>query len=186
MKNTIQEKLLLYKVQLKKDTDAFAALYDIYIDKIYRFVSFKVGHKQEAEDITSQVFLKTWKYLTADDQKNVSSFSGLLYTIARNSIIDYYRRRATRQEEGIDDVRIVDDSAQERIETNHDIAILIEHIQKLKQEYQEVIILRYIENFPISQIAEIVGKKQTAVRVTIHRATKVLKSMMDTSHEPKD
>jgi len=76
MKANYREKLLVHKVQEKKDNEAFGELYDLYIEKIYRFVFIKLSNKEEAEDITSEVFLKTWNYLTADKkQSEIKSFS---------------------------------------------------------------------------------------------------------------
>ena len=63
MKTRIEEKLLLYKVVTQKNPDAFAKLYDFYIEPIYSFFFFKLSNREDAEDITSEVFLKPWDYL---------------------------------------------------------------------------------------------------------------------------
>jgi DNA-directed RNA polymerase specialized sigma24 family protein len=78
MKELIEEKLLLYKVQTEKDAEAFALLYDRYVDQVYRFVFFKLSHKQEAEDVTGDVFLKCWQFLTGEKGKTVRNFRSLL------------------------------------------------------------------------------------------------------------
>ena len=96
MTGKISEKILLYKVQTKKDPEAYAKLYDLYVKRIYRFVFFKVSSEVEAEDITSDVFLKAWNYLNAN--KEVKSFSGLLYRMARNAVIDLYRAKSNSTE----------------------------------------------------------------------------------------
>ena len=90
----LQERWLLQKIAVKKDADAFATIYDSYIDQIYRFIYFKVGNSTEAEDLTSTVFLNLWKYLTDTKKKNIESVSGLIYTIARRLVVDLYRERA--------------------------------------------------------------------------------------------
>ena len=58
------EKKLLYRLQYNQDPEAFTGLYDLYVKRIYRFVFFKVSSHEEAEDITSEVFLKAWRYIT--------------------------------------------------------------------------------------------------------------------------
>ena len=63
MSGKVQERIQLYKVQVEHNPDAFALLYDKYVKQIYRFIFFKVNNKEEAEDITSDVFLKAWNYL---------------------------------------------------------------------------------------------------------------------------
>lgn len=175
----ISEKILIYKIRTKKDAEAFALLYDEYIEKIYRFIFFKISHKQEAEDLTSEVFLKTWNYLTEDQAAPVRTFGGLIYSIARNSVIDWYRKRAKASEyelaEEIADVAGVDMA--EKININQETEQLLKLVKTLKQDYQEIILLKFIEGLSVSEIARILGKKNIAVRVTIHRAIKKLKEL---------
>jgi len=182
MSGKLSEKLLLYRVQSKNDPEAYAKLYDEYVKRIYRFVYFKISSHEEAEDITSEVFLKAWNYLT--DKKEVKSFAGLLYRIARNLIIDHYRARATKpvttstitiDEETIE---VGDGGAwTEKLQIKLEGEDVLKALKKLKQEYQEVITLRYVDELDIDEIAEIVGKGKIAVRVTLHRALKKLEEI---------
>jgi len=177
----IPEKLLLYKVSTNKDPESFGLLYDLYVEKIYRFIYFKVGNKQEAEDITSEVFLKVWDHINQD--KELKSFSGLLYRIARNAVIDLYRSRAREPYIlNIEDAYGVADKKNnwfEQIDLKADVRLIAETLEKLKQEYKEVVTLRYIEELEIAEIAEIMDKKKVAVRVTLHRAIKKLKELLN-------
>lgn len=179
----ISEKILLYKVRTKRDADAFAILYDKYVERIYRFIYFKISHKQEAEDLTGDVFLKLWDYLTEETEKEVKSFNGLVYRIARNRVVDCYRDRAKKQE------CVLDDSVADYIQPSKDLMqgivekaesdYLLKIIKTLKQEYQEIILLRFIEELSIAEIAQVVDKKKTAVRVMLHRAMKKLKELVE-------
>lgn len=180
--NKLKEKLLLYRLQTKNDPDAYAELYDLYVKRIYRFVYFKVGATEEAEDITSEVFLKTWNYLIENSEKEVKSFSGLLYRIARNAIIDFYRTRNTTQSvEKISEESEWGDSGKWAKDLNAkvDAQNILAAIKKLKQEYQEVLTLRYVDELEMDEIAEITGKGSIAIRVTLHRALKKLKEMTE-------
>ncbi len=175
--------MLLYKVRVDKDADAFAELYDLYVEPVYRFVFFKISHKEEAEDLVSDVFLRSWQYLVDANKEDVRNFSSLVYTIARRRIVDVYRDRSKRQESSIDSVGEIVDQ-----DTGHDIMIqsedakrLLGLVHSLKQEYQEAILLRYVEGFPLSEVAAIMGKSPTSIRVTIHRAIKKLKSLSQMS-----
>lgn len=184
MLETIAEKILLYKVQVKHDPDAYAKLYDTYVKQIYRFVYFKVSSHEEAEDITSEVFLKAWHYL--QEKKEVKSFSGLLYRMARNAIIDVYRARAAKPEAQLNEDVEVGDGGKWYAELTSKLEAekVIQAIKKLKQEYQEVITLRYVDELTISEIAEITGKGAVATRVTLHRAiTRLKKNLPPTSYE---
>ncbi len=180
MKSKISKKILLYKVQTKKDPEAFTALYDIYVQKIYRFIYFKVSNHEEAEDIASEVFLQAWNYI--NEGNKVESFSGLLYRVARNKIVDTYRMRAKNKNQSIsrmEDFELVDDTnLNEELADKEEIKTILNSLHKLKQEYQEVITLKYIDELSTSEIGEITGKGKVAVRVTLHRALKKLKHLM--------
>ncbi len=171
---------LVYKVKEHKDTTAFAKLYDLHVERIYRFIFFKVSNKEDAEDLTSDVFLKTWNYLIEPD-RDVHSFNGLIYRIARNSVVDLYRARAKKQECALEEVieRVSDQDVNliKAVDTKMQSEQLLVHLKKLKQEYQEVLQLRYIEELTIAEIADILEKRKNTVRVTVHRALKKLKEL---------
>ncbi len=180
MKSTIGKKILLYRVQTKKDPEAFTQLYDIYVKKIYRFIYFKVSNHEEAEDITSEVFLQTWNYI--NEGNKVESFSGLLYRVARNKIVDVYRARAKEMKRSIDDLddyELRDDGdLSKEVGDKIEIKEILNSLHKLKQEYQEMITLKYIDELTTNEIGEITGKGKIAVRVTLHRALKKLKQIV--------
>lgn len=181
MKGSFEEKTLLYKVQTKKDQEAFALLYDEYVEPIYRFVYFKISHREEAEDVTGEVFLKCWQYLSGGKGKEIRSFSALLYTIARNQVIEVYRNRAKRPTAALDEENDPGDKGGTRqmLESKEDAEKILLVLRKLKQEYQEVLLLRYVEEFSIGEISAITGKTNTSIRVTLHRALKKLKNLSE-------
>lgn len=182
MSSTLNEKILLYRLQKERDPEVFVVLYDAYVEQIYRFVYFKVRSREEAEDITSDVFLKAWQYL--QENRTVKSFSGLLYRIARNAVIDLYRQKAARPENALEDAELeqndIRDTASwhDELHTKLETEKILVSLKKLKQEYQEVLTLRYVDELEIAEIAEIVGKGMVTVRVTIHRALKRLKEVL--------
>ena len=94
-RKTLKNKLLV--IQLKsKDKEAFARVYDLYVVKIYRYIFFKVSNQNEAQDLTSEVFLKAWEYINSPSFKQVNNLNGFLYRIARNIVVDYYRQKKNR------------------------------------------------------------------------------------------
>ncbi len=182
--NNFNEKKLLYRVRVHKDTEAFGELYDRYVAKIYRFVYFKVSHKEEAEDIVSEVFLKAWNYLVdvqRETDTEIKSFSGLIYTIARTSLIDFFRARAKRKECTIETLENVahEGSIEEKTQKDQEIEAILKHMKSMKREYQEIIVLKYIEELSTSEVAQILGKSVVTVRVTLHRAMKILKKSLE-------
>jgi RNA polymerase sigma-70 factor (ECF subfamily) len=179
MSRILDEKFLLYQIRTIHDTSAFTELYDKYHASIYRFVFFKLGSREEAEDVSSDVFLKAWQYLIAGEEE-VRQIKPFLYTIARRLVIDTYRERAKKKEIPVDEILELADvnSVTEQIDADAAVAQLMIKIKKLKQEYQEVIFLRFVDELSVSEIAKVLGKGQTNVRVLIHRAVKKLQEIL--------
>src|SRR3990167_9080218 len=96
MQTPWHEKLLLYRLYRDRDPDAFGELYDRYAPKIYRYVYYKVATITEAEDLTAEVFLKTWEYVqrhAENPEKRIENFRAFIYRLARNAVVDYYRHQ---------------------------------------------------------------------------------------------
>lgn len=183
----LREGSLKEKLKNKNQT-AFEELYDKNIDDIYRFIYFKVGKKDEASDLSSLVFLKTWEHLQKNKINDKQTLRALVYKIARNVVVDYYRSRRP-ESLSLDDennrIEVVDEEYNLEIE----IGIKGEHedlmtkIMGLKNEYREVLIMRFVNELSLEEIVDITGKKKINVRVLLHRALKALKEMVEESEE---
>lgn len=178
MQSRLKEKFLLFRIRAKKDPEAFGEVYDLYVQKIYRFIYFKVASAEQAEDLTSETFLKAWQYLM--ESRDVQSLQALLYTVAKNVVIDHYRSTAReRGDTGLDSImETVGDERAERlikdIETHFDATQVLEKLRGLKDEYREVVVMKYFDEMSTREIASILGKTAANVRVILHRATKAL------------
>lgn len=181
------EKVLLHRLYEERDPEAFGELYDEYAPKIYRYVYFKVSGATEAEDLTAEVFLKTWEYVqrhTGDTTKRIGNFRAFVYRLARNIVVDYYRNRAERE-------LLADTEAMERVPApehknvaasvslNFDMHLVEQALKSLKDDYRELVILKYIEGLSTVEIARITDKSKGAVRVTLHRALNALREEME-------
>ncbi len=177
-----QEKEILKKVK-NGDNEAFGELYDIYAPKIYRFVRLKVNSQETAQDLTSEAFLKILQFL--QEQKKIRErFQALLYKIARNLVIDFYRERSVREiliEDDLEEFSNIEDN-----ETGDKIVLQQEEMAEVKKalvqihpNYQDVIAWYYIDEFSISEIADILDKKEGTVRVLVHRAVRSLREAME-------
>ena len=182
--NIITEKYLLFKAR-NKDPEAYSKIYDLYVDKIYRFVFFKVNSKEDAQDLTSEVFLKTWQYIISG--KDINNLNAYLYKVARNLVIDHYRKSVQKDvsldalDQSGENLQIDVKSAiqsQEILEDKIQMEKIQDKLQDLKNEYREIIILRYVDGLSITEIAEIVEKKKGAVRVILYRAINALRELM--------
>lgn len=188
--NRILDHVFLYQVRAKRDPEAFARLYDRYVTAIYRFVVLKLPSREIAEDLTSETFLRAWRYI--QESTTVENPRAFLYKIARNLVADYYRKQ-----EGIPDTVTfssqdtsssiegsldVASSAQRVMEARADVALILQHLARLKPDYQDVLTLRLIDDLPFSDIAVILGKNSGAVRVLYHRALKALDQLTSSSN----
>ncbi len=169
--NKIKEKIILTKIKAG-DQNAFAELYDFYVDKIYRFIYFKVPTTNDAEDLTSEVFLRVWQYIR--DNIEIDNLKAFLYRVSRNAVIDFYRKNNKKETMSLDSVEVIDTMRTENLIEKIDNSIKIEKIyqklDKLKEEYREVILFRFVDEYSIKEIAEIMGKSKGAIRVLLHRA----------------
>ena len=176
---------ILYLRLSQKDKDAFVKTYDLYFDQIYRFVYFKVSIKEDAEDLTSAVFLKTWGYVQDNSIKDYKTLKALLYRVARNLVIDHYRKKSSSVEQlslDVDDSKIdlpdKEQGVHEKMEIAESISLINEKLFELKEEYREIIVMRYVNELSIGEIAEALDKNKGNIRVTLYRALKALREIV--------
>jgi len=166
------------------DPDAFAALYDFYVEQIYRFVLFRVGDEQTAEDLTSQVFLKAWNNLSSYQIRGLP-FKAWLFRIARNSVIDYYRtyKETTPLEPSAltkpDPAAEVGDQVEQLLQAEE----LRLALQQLTEDQRQVLTLRFIEGLSTEEVANVMGKRQGAIRALQMRGLQALAEIIETSDE---
>jgi RNA polymerase sigma-70 factor (ECF subfamily) len=182
---TGREKILFLRLK-SKDKQAFIKAYDLYIDQIYRFIYFKVGSKEEAEDLTSAVFLKTWGYIREGNLTDYKTLKSLIYKIARNLIIDHYRKTSRQEKVSISisagdcELNLIDEKQDivKQMELKMEFAGLEAKLAELKDEYREALVLRFINELSIGEIANILNKPRGNVRVLIFRALEALKRLV--------
>ncbi len=157
----------------KRDRQAFGKLYDLYVDKIYKYIYYKSGRTDEAEDLTAQVFLKAWEAIENYKWEGYP-FSTWLYRIAHNMMIDYYRTH--RETFPLDTARTKESSldpfqSAERSITSDQIKGALHH---LTHDQQRVIILRFLEGYSTAEVAAMMDKDPDAIRALQHRALRAL------------
>lgn len=168
----------------KRDREAFTKAYDENVSDIYRFIYFKVGSDEEAKDITSAVFLKTWNHIQTNTLLSAKTLRALFYKIARNAIIDHYREHGKSQVISIEDENTkidipVETDEEARLDIERDIEMIRGKLPLLKEEYREIIIMKFINELELEEISDITGKSKGNIRVLTHRALKALKDLVD-------
>lgn len=168
-----------------RDKQAFIKIYDENVAEIHRFVYFKIGKREEANDLTSIIFLKTWNYIQNKTLEDAKTLRSLLYKIARTSIIDYYRETGNKITVSLDNeerpIDVIDEaqSPSERLDQEANLSLIKKLMPKLKEEYRELIIMKFINDLSIEEIADISGKSNGSIRVTLHRALSALKELVE-------
>jgi len=165
----------------------FSKIYDKYIEKIYRFVFLKVSSPEVAEDLTSETFLRGWMAFREQRTKNneqrtkIENPPAFLYQIARNLVVDYYRQKGRTQVVSAD-YRIIDPriNLEERANLNSDFEQVRHALTNLKEDYQNVIIYRYLDELSVPEIAKVMQKSEGTVRVLLHRALNALRNELHT------
>lgn len=155
----------------------FLELYDRYTDPMFKHCWFRISDREKAKDITQTAFEKIWEYLTrGGDITNPKAF---LYRIANNLIIDAYRKKKedsldVLMEEGFD----VASDDHENIFKNLAHQEIIKILDVLPPLYRDILIMRYIDDLPLSEIADIIQETENTVAVRIHRGIKKLRDIL--------
>jgi RNA polymerase sigma-70 factor (ECF subfamily) len=164
------------------DSQAFAQVYDALVKPIYRYIYYRV-EESIAEDLTEETFLKVWQNLSKY-KKESTPFASWAFRIAHNLVVDYYRKNQSTDEisEEVPDTQ--EHSAPDK-QTNLKLTQvrLRKIIRKLPDNYQQIIILKYINDLDNRQIAESIGKTEGAVRILQFRALEQLRGLLTTEKE---
>ncbi len=169
--------------------DNFSKIYDQYVAKIYRFIYLKVSSQEIAEDLSSEVFTRTWETYKGQAQNpksKIQNIQAYLYQVARNIIADHYRARKVRIVSVEETVEIVDSSTalEDQVLVNMEMDRIQKALATIQDDYQNIIIWRYLDELSVPEIAQITGKTEENVRVGIHRALQALKAKVEGLYTP--
>lgn len=162
------------------DERALGILYDRYEIKIYTYIYRRTGERSLSEDLTGQVFLKMLEAIRNRKAWH-SSFSGWLYRIAHNVVIDFYRQRDNQPQVSLDDEPMLpdlNDNPAQATELKLDVERLRAAIARLTDEQAEVISLRFLEGYSISEVAEMMNKTEGSIKALQYRAVANLRQLL--------
>jgi RNA polymerase sigma-70 factor (ECF subfamily) len=168
--DTDRIRMLVERAQ-EGERDALEELYLLHFDRIYSYLHMSVGNRHDAEDLTTQTFLKMLEAIGRFRWRS-APFSAWLFRIAHNLAMDHFRatKRTQPEEEVPEPAGSEELSAEE--EAMHSIGrqSMLELIEKLSHEQQQVLTLKFVFNFPNAEVATILGKTEGAIKSLQHRA----------------
>jgi RNA polymerase sigma-70 factor (ECF subfamily) len=157
------------------DREAFAELYQRYLPMIYAYVRARVFNDHDAEDLTEQVFLRAFQSLDRYRRRGWP-YSAFLYRVARNVLVDHIRRaRPVLPEEAAEAHPDPAASTDETLIQREERQRLQQALDRLPEDYQEVIRLRLLMSMPTAEAAQWLGRSEGAVRILLYRAVQALR-----------
>jgi RNA polymerase sigma-70 factor (ECF subfamily) len=160
------------------DAASFGTLYDLYMPRIYRFVFLRTHRREDAEDLTHQVFMSAWQNLHRYESRGFP-FGSWLYRIASNAVIDHYRTAKTHAPlEAVPEELLAEPNRMgEAVDTAIDVNRVRAMLTKLEPDQQNVLLMKFVDDMSNREIAEVLEKTEGAVRVIQHRAIKKLREL---------
>jgi RNA polymerase sigma-70 factor, ECF subfamily len=166
----------LVELAQQGDVEAFGLVYDHYVDPVYRYVYYRLGNHQQAEDLTSETFLRALRRLDSYTWQG-KDFGAWLTTIARNLVADHVKSSRFRLEistaEMLDADQVedgIEDSVVDRIAHG----AVLDALRALKPEQQECIVLRFLQGLSVAETAEVMGRSTGAVKQLQLRALRAM------------
>ncbi len=159
---------------------ALGELYDRYEGKIYAYIYRRTGEPELAKDLTAQVFIKMLEAIRKE-KAWTSSFSGWLYRIAHNVVIDYYRRRNRHNQVSIEETPTLTATQHNPVRTaeqNMDAEQLRAAILRLTDEQAQVVSLRFLEGYSIAEVAVVMDKTEGSIKALQYRAVSSLRQLL--------
>ena len=162
------------------DAQAFGALYDGYVQRVYRYCLYRTTNTHEAEDLTAQIFLAALEGLPRYRQDG--HFAAWLFSIARNKVAEYHRRAP---HEPLDEALLppIHLDLELTVEKSQRRTRLLKLIQTLAEEERELIHLRYVAELSFAEIAKSLKKSEDAVKKMLYRLIARMKTNLEADHE---
>jgi RNA polymerase sigma-70 factor (ECF subfamily) len=162
------------------DQAVIAALYQHYYKSVFQFLYYRVGDRQLAEDLASEVFLRMLRYI-GSFHPPAATFGSWLFEIARNLATDHFRRTGIRNDVDLEEEMLantLDDPAStvERGLTNE---TLRRALQKLNGDQRDVIVLRFVAGMQIVEVAQALNKSEDAIKGLQRRALAALRGILN-------
>ena len=166
--------------QAKGDPQAFALLYERFVDRIYNYIYYRVGNRHDAEDLTSRTFQRALANVRTFESRGVP-VSAWFYRIAHNLVANWHRDRSRRQTIALDD--LVSQPASGELPVAAAVSeerrrVLLHAVRQLPAERQQLLILKFNEQMSNAEIGEVMGRTESAIKSLYHRTLLALREQL--------
>ena len=155
----------------KDDQEAFGELYERYVKKIYNYIYYRTSNQHDAEDLTARVFYRAMGHIGNYEDKGVP-FQAWLYRIAHNLVANFHRDKSRRKIIPLDEFvasTLSSDAPDRRAEDNEEREQLMAAIERLPEERQQLLILKFVEHLSNAEIGAIMERTEGAIKSLYHR-----------------
>lgn len=175
----IADAVLIQKAQ-QGLTEAFGELYERYSATIFRFVCLRIGSREDAEDLTEEIFLRAWHNLPKYDERGIP-FAAYLFQVARNALIDHYRKNKNPLSSIDEDINLggEDPDPEDTVSRKIDFQDLQRVMETLPEDYKNVLTLRFLSGLSPEETANMMNRSEGAIRVLQFRALAALKRLLN-------
>ena len=157
----------------KEHNKQFLDLYGKHSDELFRYCFFKTGSRDQSLEIVQEVFMKTWigmeKGTVMDNPK------AFLYAATRNAVTDWYRKKKPLSLDGLQEIGFDAPAEEVSYSDKFDVEKILEKTNDLEEMYREIIILRFVNDLSVKEIAKLLNERENNISVRIHRAIDKLK-----------
>ncbi|HEY1036960.1 MAG TPA: RNA polymerase sigma factor [Candidatus Paceibacterota bacterium] len=161
---------------LKKD---FHQTYQEHSDALFRYSFYKLSDREKAKDVVQDTFVRYWEYVATDGK--VDSPKAFLFRIATNAIIDHYRKKKEVSLDSLADEGFepADLDTQHRLVRSVDSQTALALVHKLEERTRDIVLMRYVDELTVKEIAEILDERENTISVKLHRAHKELLDLFE-------
>ena len=161
---------------------AFGVLYERHVAAIYRYVFYRVGNVEDAEDLTARVFARALRHIHNYDDRGLP-FTAWLYRIAHNVVANFHRDNSRRPSVPLEEAdalssAVNEDDHEQRIDRERERARLLRAVRKLPPERQHLLVLKFVEQLQNAEIGQIMNRSEGAIKSLYHRTLLQLRQIM--------
>lgn len=161
----------------KTDEAAFGELYEIYVERIHRYIYYRTGNDADAEDLTARTFMRAWEHIGRYDDRGLP-FSAWLYRIAHNLVANWHRDNSRRKLISLDDLnqwQVNENGPESAAVLSEDRELLLAAIRRLPGDRQELLALKYVDHLSNAEIGAVMGRSEGAIKSLYHRTLLALR-----------